>query len=89
MRRAVIYPTLWQPVLTAGVPRDYAIAALMVSAVGMALTNSRWVALGMFALLWVVGWFFARIDPEFFSVYLTRLKLGRTKGSEGGNVYHS
>jgi type IV secretory pathway VirB3-like protein len=89
MKRATIYPTLWQPVLTAGVPRDYALVALIVSAVFMALVNNRWIGFGMFGLLWSLGWFFAKLDPEFFSVLLVRLfKVGKTANAEGGNVYH-
>ncbi len=89
MRRATIYPTLWQPILTAGVPRDYAIVALILAAVVMGFANNRWVGFGLFGVLWLVGWFFAKLDPEFFSVLLQRMRLGRTKGSEDGNAYRA
>jgi type IV secretory pathway VirB3-like protein len=89
MKRAPIYPALWQPILTAGVPRDYALVALIFSALFMALISNRIVGFGMFAVLWLVGWFFAKIDPEFFSVFLVRwFKIRKTEGSKEGNVYH-
>lgn len=88
-RRAVIYPTLWQPILVRGVPREYALAAMVVSAMAFMVLNILWLGFALFGLMWLVGWFLAKLDPEFFSVFLTRLQLGRTKGSEDGNVYRA
>lgn len=89
MRRAVIYPALWQPVLTKGVPRDFALAAVLLGAMGAVITSNLVICFAVFLSMWVLGWFLARIDPEFFSVFLTRLKLGRTKGSVNGNIYRA
>lgn len=88
-RRAVIYPTLWQPILVRGVPREYALAAMVVSAMVFMLFNRLWLGFGLFGVLWLVGWFLAKLDPEFFSVFLVRMKLGKTKGSEDGNAYRA
>ncbi|BCT69593.1 VirB3 family type IV secretion system protein [Nitrosospira sp. NRS527] len=96
MSRATIYPTLWQPILTAGVPRDYAIFALIFAALGMAAVNlffdaglfGTFFGFLLFGVLWALGWFFAKIDPEFFSVGLVKLsKVGRTEGNTDGNRY--
>lgn len=96
MSRATIYPTLWQPILTAGVPRDYAIFALIFAALGMAASNiffdaglfGTFIGFFLFGVLWAFGWFFAKIDPEFFSVGLVRVsKVGRTEGGKNGNRY--
>lgn len=89
MRRSVIYPALWQPVLTKGVPRDFALATVLVAALVIIFTSSLRLGFATFVPMWILGWFLARIDPEFFSVFLTRLRLGRTKGGEDGNIYRA
>jgi len=92
--RAVIYPTLWQPLMVKGVPRDWAIFSVMVSAVFMMILGwfgVRWFQIGgvvVFVLMIASGWLAAKFDPEFFSIVLVRLfQIGKTKGAYHGNRY--
>lgn len=91
--RATVYPTLWQPMMIKGVPRDWGMFSLMASALGMVVAgwfNLRWYqfyGIGLVIVLTSVGWLAAKFDPEFFSITLVRSKIGKTKGGKDGNEY--
>lgn len=99
--KATIYPTMWRPITIKGVPRDYGVFAIIASAVvfplGILLASLftkngqlfGFVFAGLFFVsAWTLGYFLGRRDPEFLTVHLARvLKVGRTKGGEGGNEY--
>lgn len=91
--RAIIYPTLWQPMMIKGVPRDWGLFSLLISALAMVLAgwfNLSWYQVYGVAVMVVmtgIGWLAAKFDPEFFSITLVRAKIGRTKGGKGGNEY--
>ena len=91
--RAVVYPTLWQPLMLKGVPRDWSIFSLMVAALVMIVAGwfgVRFYQLAGVAVMLVMmaaGWLAAKFDPEFFSITLVRFKIGAAKGSRGGNEY--
>lgn len=77
------------------VPRDYAICLLLVSApLGTLLATisgkSIFFLVGflVFGIGWIIGALFARNDPEFFTVLLTKLTIIRaTKEGGKGNEY--
>ena len=90
----MVYPTLWQPMMLKGVPRDWAIFSHMAAAMVMTLAGwfgVRWyqlVGVGTAIVLGGIGWLAAKFDPEFFSIFLVRLfQIGATKGSKDGNEY--
>lgn len=91
--RAPVYPTPWQPIMLKGVPRDWGMFALIASALVAMLAGYagvRWfqvVGIGAGLVLWFVGWLAAKFDPEFFSITLTRLQIGKSKSGKDGNEY--
>lgn len=91
--RAIVYPTLWQPMMIKGVPRDWGIFSLIASAFGMVIAGwlgLRWYqfyGIGLAVVLIGIGWLAAKFDPEFFSITIVRSKIGKTKGGGGGNEY--
>lgn len=91
--RATIYPTLWQPMMIKGIPRDWMLASLMASTVAMVgagmfgLPWYQFYGLGSMALMSAIGWLAAKFDPEFYSITLVRARIGRTRGGKGGNEY--
>lgn len=91
--RAVVYPTLWQPLMLKGVPRDWAIFSLLVATLAMVVAGLfavrfyQIVGVAVMLVMMAAGWLAAKFDPEFFSITLVRIKIGATKGSRGGNEY--
>lgn len=92
--RAIVYPTLWAPIMLKGVPRDWAFFCLgiwifVILIAGFAgLPFPQLIGLFVAALFMVGGWIAAMFDPEFFSIVLVNMfKIRKTKGSKGGN-YH-
>lgn len=92
--KAIVYPTLWKKTMIFGVPRDYALVCMLGSAPLMVLSrivvNPPWnmvIAAGVFFTLYVIGAVYARIDPDFFSVKMAKLKLGSTRGDYKGARY--
>lgn len=91
--RANQYGSIWGPTLVKGLPRDYLVVLVLVCCIfGFALffffRAAVFVALGLAALGWLYGWWRARKDPEFVTIWIRKLKLGNTKDRNGrGNVY--
>jgi len=99
--KATVYPTLWRPVTIRGVPRDFGLVAILISAfsvpVGIALSSiffEKGQIVGfffaglVFAVLWTSGYYLGRRDPEFLTVHIAKaVKVGRTKGEGHGNEY--
>ncbi len=86
--RKIIYPTTWKPTLIKGVPRDYAIFALIVCAVFSAIIGQILIMFPLLVIAYVYGSLKAKEDPEFFTVYAVRLfKLKATKGEFKGREY--
>ena len=84
----IIYPTPWKPTLVKGVPRDYLLFGIFVSAIFMMLLSSFVALFTCVGLFWVYGALKAKEDPEFFTVYAVRiLKLKATKGDYKGREY--
>ena len=84
----IIYPTPWKPTLIKGVPRDYAIFALIICAVITGLSGVIFAFFPLVAFAWVYGYLKAKEDPEFFTIYAVRfLKLKATKGDYKGREY--
>ncbi len=98
MENHPIYTTLARPKLLKGVPRDYSLLAMIISALFFEISMPFiekiilcFAATGtVFLVLWIVGWILAKRDPEFLHVIRTkRLSLGQTKviGAFEGNSY--
>lgn len=93
--RATIYPTLWKKMKVFGCPRDFAFALIGMCApiplIARLIVAPPW-NLAIAGFVAFVGWSFgaimARIDPEFFSVWLVKKRrIMHTKGSVRGNEY--
>lgn len=95
------YTILWKPLMVLGVPTDWLILSLSLSAfltVLFSLIVNSILGLdsgGIFPLFLIFGAFFgygrirAKDDPEFLTIYLTRFKyMKKTKGPDHGNVYY-
>lgn len=94
--RAIIYPTMWKKTFVFGCPRDFAIALILLCAPISPLAGvfvgpgGFFIAFGFFMLGWLFGVIMAKNDPEFFSVWLVKVKrIGPTKGDFKGNEYLS
>lgn len=91
--RATVYPTLWQPLMVKGVPRDWAMFSVVVAALAMVAAGwfsvrfYQFVGIGVVIIMAAIGWLAAKFDPEFFSITLVRVQIGNTKGSKDGNEY--
>jgi type IV secretion/conjugal transfer VirB4 family ATPase len=71
MKEKIIYPTLWKPVKIYHCPRDFAIFAIVVSS-GLFLFHPM-VSAAVFIVLFLVGVALGRLDPEFFTVFWSRI----------------
>ncbi len=95
MRKNINYPTLWQPTMIKGIPRDYAIFVFII----FALSNIFLTLLGVGNLFWgfgiafiffVYGYFRAKSDPEFLLIYVVKyFKIKKTKSGRKGNIYYA
>lgn len=86
----VVYPTMWRPVLTFGLPRDYMVLLTVAFGLCIGLTRTYWISFVLVGVLYVYGFLRAREDPEFFAVWVVRLRMVQnTKNNRkyGGNLY--
>lgn len=78
-----------------GCPRDYALAVLLISApvplVSMLFVKMPWnlvLAGVVFGFLWGLGVLLAKIDPEFFTIFVVKtFRIGKTASEYDGNEY--
>lgn len=89
MREAIVFETLWRPRLLKWWPRDYLFAVATVCPVAMVLSGRAWVGFSLAFIALLYGWIRAKNDPEFFSIWVQKLRLGKTKqaNSKSGNEY--
>lgn len=89
--RRIVYPTLAKPNLLHGIPRLWLFGAALPALWTWPPTQNIFVPFGLYLLLLVVGWFWAKLDPDFVDVYLAKARLGRAKGytAWSGNEYLS
>jgi type IV secretory pathway VirB3-like protein len=90
--KSVIYPTLAKRQLFYGIPKDYAAVVVAVLVVCNLLFGNLFIALGIGALLWGLGAWAAKHDPEFVTVlWVKAFKIKRTKGPGRykGNRYYA
>lgn len=85
--RAIVYSGLWAPLMIRGVPRDWLIFSSIIGAIVMliaGLIGLSWFqayGIGTLLVMAAIGFVWAKFDPEFFSITLGNLKIGKTKGS--------
>lgn len=98
--RALLLSVLWSKRMVFKVPLEYLYFVGAITAVSLIIINTLMIfdlanipfplfwGAGVGMIFYTIGYIWAKIDPEFFGIYYTKIfKIGKTKGSFNGNRY--